>query len=106
MEPVIAEQIARLKEVWSAESAKYLDAAVQRCAGIGRNLPHMLLVHQDAQYPVLIVCKDSLVKLDRNGHVENRTSRNTLHAKNIKTFAVNGAVFCSNAVLHYTGTAM
>ena len=56
-------------------------------------------------YPVLIECKgckDKLVKCDKDGQVENRTSKNDPHFKNINLFAVNGAVHYANALLHHT----
>ena len=46
-------------------------------------------------YPILIEYKgykDSLVKLDANKQVENRTNKNEPHFKNINSFAVNGEV--------------
>lgn len=41
-------------------------------------------------------------KLDANGKVENRTSKNEPNLKNINSFAVNGAVHYANALLHHT----
>ena len=46
--------------------------------------------------------KDRLVKLDDEGNVANRTSKNQPDFTNINSYAVNGAVHYSNAVLHYT----
>lgn len=56
-------------------------------------------------WPILIEYKgykDKLVKLDSNWQVENRTPKNEINFKNIKDYAVNGAVHYANAVLHYT----
>ena len=56
-------------------------------------------------YPILIEYKgykDRLVKIGANGQVENRTSKNEPNFKNINSFAVNGAVHYSNAILHHT----
>ena len=56
-------------------------------------------------YPILIEYKgykESLVKLDANHQVENRTAKNESHFKNINSFAVNGAVHYANALLHHT----
>lgn len=36
--------------------------------------------------------ENKLVKLDENGNVENKNSKNEPHYSNIKNFAVNGAV--------------
>lgn len=43
-----------------------------------------------------------MVKLDANGQVENRNSKNEPLLKNINSYAVNGAVHYANALLHYT----
>ena len=56
-------------------------------------------------WPILIEYKwykDKLVKLDENWQVENRTPKKEINFKNIKDYAVNGAVHYANAVLHYT----
>ena len=46
--------------------------------------------------------KDKLVKLDEEGHVANKNSKNEPDFKNINSYAVNGAVHYANAILHYT----
>ena len=56
-------------------------------------------------YPILIEYKgykDKLVKLDEEGHVANKNSKNEPDFKNINSYAVNGAVHYANAILHYT----
>lgn len=56
-------------------------------------------------YPVLIEYKgykDKLVKLDKDGNVENKDEKNNSLFKNINSYAVNGAVHYANALLHYT----
>ena len=56
-------------------------------------------------YPILIEYKgykDKLVKLDVDGKVANKTSKNQPDFKNINSYAVNGAVHYANALLHYT----
>jgi len=56
-------------------------------------------------YPVLIEYKgyeDKLEKLDADGNIENRTAKNEPNFKNIKDYAVNGAVHYANALLHHT----
>lgn len=76
--------------------------------GNGGNRPDAKLLLQDKNmnyYPILIEYKgykDKLVKLDNNGQVENRTSKNEPILKNINSYAVNGAVHYANALLHYT----
>ena len=107
MEPDIASQIERLKIAWAFEpDTRIHDALCSyhiKNGGFGRKLPvATLLIHKN-RYPVLIVCTDMLIKLDNNGYVENRTNRNTIHSKNINTFAVNGSVYYANAILHHTG---
>ena len=56
-------------------------------------------------YPILIEYKGyegKLEKLDINGQVENKTTKNEPNYTNISSFAVNGAVHYANAILHYT----
>ena len=56
-------------------------------------------------YPILIEYKgykDKLVKLDSEGHVENKNNKNEVLFKNINNYAVNGAVHYANAILHHT----
>lgn len=77
--------------------------------GAGGNRPDakLLLQGQDMKmYPVLIEYKGyrgKLVKMDARGQVENWTSKNEPHYKNINSYAVNGALHYANALLHYTG---
>ncbi|TAF74863.1 MAG: SAM-dependent DNA methyltransferase [Bacteroidetes bacterium] len=76
--------------------------------GVGGNKPDAKILLQNKNldfYPILIEYKgykDSLVKLDDNKQVENKTNKNEPHFKNINSFAVNGAVHYANAVLHHT----
>lgn len=76
--------------------------------GTGGNRPDAKLLLEDKnlkKYPILIEYKgyaDKLVKLNGNGQVDNRNSKNELIFKNINSYAVNGAVHYANALLHYT----
>ena len=76
--------------------------------GVGGNRPDTKLLLKDKNltyYPILIEYKgykDKLIKLDSNGQVDNRTSKNEPNFKNINSYAVNGAVHYANALLHYT----
>lgn len=76
--------------------------------GSGGNRPDAKLLLSDKAlnyYPILIEYKgykDKLEKLDSNGQIENRTSKNEPIFKNINSYAVNGAVHYANALLHYT----
>lgn len=76
--------------------------------GVGGNRPDAKLLLQNKYgrcFPVLIEYKgykDKLVKLDSEGHVENKTTKNEPNFKNINSYAVNGAVHYANAVLHHT----
>ena len=101
MEP----SIASLQALWLAPDETIKEALWAyhtKNGGLGRTLPNAIFLICDARYPVLVVCKDSLIALDKNGYVENRTARNTWHSKNINTSAVNGAVYYANALLHHT----
>ncbi|HUN00759.1 MAG: restriction endonuclease subunit M [Halothiobacillus sp. 20-53-49] len=96
------------QETLNAEIDKALNDYYSKNGGAGGNRPDAKLLLQDERldfYPVLIEYKghkDKLVKLDANGHVENRTSKNEPNFKNINAYAVNGAVHYANALLHHT----
>ena len=89
-----------------------IDAALNeyysKSGGRGGNRPDAKLLLQDKnmhKYPILIEYKgykDKLVKLDENGQVENRNSKNEPILRNINSYAVNGAIHYANALLHYT----
>jgi hypothetical protein len=76
--------------------------------GTGSNRPDAKILLQDKNFdffPILIEYKgykDKLIKLDSDGQVENRTTKNEPNFKNINSFAVNGAVHYANALLHHT----
>lgn len=96
------------QESVNAEIDKALSDYFTKNGGAGANRPDAKILLQDKNlyfYPVLIEYKgykDKLVKLDKNGQVENRTSKNEPNFKNINSFAVNGAVHYANALLHHT----
>ena len=87
---------------------KALNEYFSKNGGAGGNRPDAKLLLQDKNlnwYPILIEYKgykDKLVKLDLEGHVENKNSKNEYVYKNINSYAVNGAVHYANAVLHHT----
>lgn len=76
--------------------------------GKGGNRPDAKLLLKDKNldyFPVLIEykgLKGKLEKLNANGQIENLTSRNEPNFKNISSFAVNGAIHYSNALLQHT----
>jgi hypothetical protein len=90
------------------EIDKALNDYYSKNGGVGGNRPDTKLLLQDKNlnyYPVLIEYKgykDKLEKLDADGRVENKTSKNEPNFKNINSFAVNGAVHYANSLLHYT----
>lgn len=96
------------KESLNSEIDKALDDYHSKSGGKGGNRPDAKLLLQDKQldyFPILIEYKgykDKLVKLNSDGQVDNLTSKNEPNFKNIKDFAVNGAVHYANAVLHHT----
>ena len=87
---------------------KALNEYFSKNGGAGGNRPDAKLLLQDKNlkyYPVLIEYKgykDKLVKLDSEGHVENKNNKNEVLFKNINNYAVNGAVHYANAILHHT----
>ncbi|WP_249962135.1 hypothetical protein [Histophilus somni] len=96
------------QESLNAQIGKALDEYKSKSGGTGGNRPDAKLLLQDEAlnyYPILIEYKgykDKLVKLDIDGRVDNRTSKNEPNYKNINSYAVNGAVHYANAILHYT----
>ncbi len=96
------------QESLNAEIDKALNDYFSKNGGVGGNLPDAKLLLQDKNlnfYPILIEYKGyqgKLVKLDSDGQVENKTSKNEPNFKNINSFAVNGAVHYANALLHHT----
>ncbi|REC42602.1 restriction endonuclease subunit S [Chryseobacterium sp. 5_R23647] len=96
------------QESVNAEIDKALSDYYSKNGGSGANRPDakILLQNKNLEYfPILIEYKgykDKLVKLDADGQVENRTSKNEPNFKNINSYAVNGAVHYANALLHHT----
>ena len=96
------------QESLNAEIDKALSDYFTKNGGAGANRPDAKLLLRDKKlnfFPILIEYKgykDKLVKLDSNGQVENRTTKNEPNFKNINSFAVNGAVHYANALLHHT----
>lgn len=95
-------------ESLNTEIDQALNDYYSKTGGKGGNIPDakLLLCANDGKYyPILIEYKgykDRLVKLDAEGNVANKTSKNQPDFTNINSYAVNGAVHYSNAVLHYT----
>lgn len=96
------------QESLNAEIDRALEDYYSKNGGVGGNRPDAKLLLQDKNlinYPILIEYKgykDKLVKLDNEGRVANKTSKNQPDFKNINSYAVNGAVHYANALLHYT----
>lgn len=86
-----------------------LEEYASKSGGTGGNRPDAKLLLQDSSmgyWPILIEYKgykDKLVKFDSAGQIDNRnTKKNEPNYKNIKEYAVNGAIHYANALLHYT----
>lgn len=96
------------QESLNTEIDQALNDYYSKNGGVGGNRPDAKLLSQDknlGNYPILIEYKgykDKLVKLDVDGKVANKTSKNQPDFKNINSYAVNGAVHYANALLHYT----
>jgi len=76
--------------------------------GKGGNRPDAKLLLTDKNsnhFPILIEykgLKGKLEKLNSDGEVDNQTAKYEPNFKNIKDFAVNGAVHYATAILHHT----
>ncbi len=96
------------QEALNTEIDKALNNYFSKSGGKGGNRPDTKLLLRDKNqkdYPILIEYKgykDKLEKLDLNGFIANRNDKNELNFKNIKEYAVNGAVHYANAILQYT----
>lgn len=96
------------QESLNTEIDQALNDYYSKNGGVGGNRPDAKLLLQDknlGNYPILIEYKgykDKLVKLDVDGKVANKTSKNQPDFKNINSYAMNGAVHYANALLHYT----
>jgi N-6 DNA Methylase len=96
------------QESVNTEIDKALKDYESKTGGSGGNRVDAKILLQDKAlnfWPILIEYKgykDKLVKLDSDGHVENRTTKNESNLKNINGYAVNGAVHYANALLHHT----
>jgi len=96
------------QESLNSEIDKALNDYHSKSGGKGGNRPDAKLLLRDknlVDYPILIEYKGykgKLEKLDAKGQVANKTSKNDPNFKNIKDFAVNGAVHYANAILHHT----
>lgn len=97
------------QESLNTEIDQALSEYESKGGGTGGNRPDAKLILRDKNlndYPVLIEYKgykDKLIKVDSDGNIDNKTSKNEPNYKNIKSYAVNGAVHYANAILHYTG---
>ena len=96
------------QESLNIEIDQALNDYYSKNGGTGGNRPDVKILLQDknlVNYPVLIEYKgykDKLVKLDADGKIANKTSKNLPDFRNINSYAVNGAVHYANALLHYT----
>ena len=96
------------QESLNTEIDQALNDYFSKNGGKGGNRPDaklLLRANDGRYYPILIEYKgykDRLVKLDSEGKVANRSAKNLPDFTNINSYAVNGAVHYSNAVLHYT----
>ncbi|MCB5161584.1 HsdM family class I SAM-dependent methyltransferase [Marinomonas algarum] len=96
------------QESLNSEIDKALNDYHSKSGGKGGNRPDAKLLLQNKQlsyFPILIEYKGykgKLEKLNSDGQVDNLTTKNEPNLKNIKDYAVNGAVHYANAILHHT----
>ncbi|KAA6500143.1 N-6 DNA methylase [Helicobacter pylori] len=96
------------QESLNTEIDEALKNYASKSGGLGGNRPDvkLLLNTQDPnrRVPVLIEykgLKDKLIKLDKNKLVENFKNHEPYY-KNIREYALNGALHYANAILHHT----
>lgn len=96
------------QESLNTEIDQALNDYFSKNGGKGGNRPDaklLLRANDGKHYPILIEYKgykDKLVKLDSEGNVANKNAKNQTDFNSINSYAVNGAVHYSNAILHYT----
>ena len=96
------------QESLNTEIDQALNDYFSKNGGKGGNRPDaklLLQANNGKYYPILIEYKgyaDKLVKLDSEGNVANKNTKNQPDFTNINSYAVNGAIHYANAVLHYT----
>ncbi len=96
------------QESLNSQIDKALKEYESKGGGKGGNRPDAKLLLNDKNtnhFPILIEykgLKGKLEKLNSDGQVDNQTSKYEPNFKNIKDFAVNGAVHYANAILHHT----
>ena len=85
-----------------------LDAYFTKNGGAGGNKPDAKLLLTDKfgkLWPVMVEYKgyeDKLVKFNKEGQVAIKNDKNEYDYKSINSYAVNGAIHYSNAILHLT----
>lgn len=85
-----------------------LDAYFTKNGGAGGNKPDAKLLLTDKYgklWPVMVEYKgyeDKLVRLNKEGQVAIKNDKNEYDYKSINSYAVNGAIHYSNAILHLT----
>lgn len=85
-----------------------LDAYFTKNGGAGGNKPDAKLLLTDKYgklWPVMVEYKgyeDKLVKFNKEGQVAIKNDKNEYDYKSINSYAVNGAIHYSNAILHLT----
>ncbi|KGQ58622.1 MULTISPECIES: N-6 DNA methylase [Gallibacterium] len=96
------------QESLNTEIDQALENYASKNGGLGGNRPDAKLLLQDKKkryFPVLIEYKgekSKLEKLDSDGTIANRDAKGAPLYKNIKNYAVNGAIHYANAILHHT----
>lgn len=92
----------------NAEIEKALKIAPSKKGGIGANYPDIKLFIQTKEIrriPVMIEVKGlsgRLIKLSKQGYIDNTKQDGTPNYTNIEKYAVNGAVHYANAVIDYS----
>ncbi|WQU99542.1 N-6 DNA methylase [Helicobacter pylori] len=96
------------QESLNKEINEALKNYASKSGGLGGNRPDVKLLldtqEPNRRVPILIEykgLKDKLIKLDKNKLVENFKNHEP-HYKNIREYALNGALHYANAILHHT----
>lgn len=96
------------QESANSEIDKALSKAPSKTGGVGKNRPDAQLMLLDSSlhpFPVIIEYKGykgKLVKVNKDGYIDNVSKDGKPNYDNIRNYAINGATHYANAILQHT----
>ena len=113
IEDIAKKQLSGIKYYTKTESItseidNALRTAPSKSGGDGSNFPDikLLIETKSKRYiPIMIEVKgtqNKLIKTSLDGEIENKLKDNSPHFRNIKNYAVNGAIHYAEAIINFT----